>query len=225
MTGKSRPTAERLNEVIAYDPETGAFTWKVSRGKAVAGARAGKMLATGRRIYVDGIEMSAAHVAWFLVNGEWPTRLLRFKDKNVANCAISNLTYGAVDTTTAEGRAAYLRDWRKANPRSQRHLILRRGYGMSLEEYQDLLVSQDGCCAICKGKEIAKNGKVTWLPVDHDHGTGVVRGLLCTNCNHMLGKAKDNPAILRAGADYLDRHASKRSETNIIPLTGRKAAS
>ena len=47
------------------------------------------------------------------------------------------------------------------------------------------------------------------LFVDHEHSTGVVRGLLCTNCNTMLGHAKDNPDTLRAGIDYLAKHNTK----------------
>ena len=42
------------------------------------------------------------------------------------------------------------------------------------------------------------------LAVDHNHTTGKVRGLLCSNCNTLLGKAKDNVNILQAAIDYLN---------------------
>jgi len=65
-----------------------------------------------------------------------------------------------------------------------------------------LLKRQKRKCAICR-RNLAK------VPpqqqhVDHIHGTGFVRGLLCKSCNNMLGNAKDNPDILRQAADYLD---------------------
>ncbi|MFF1593111.1 endonuclease domain-containing protein [Streptomyces sp. NPDC058286] len=47
------------------------------------------------------------------------------------------------------------------------------------------------------------------LCVDHNHTTNAIRDLICTNCNHALGKAKEDPAILRAMAEYLERHAQR----------------
>ena len=46
------------------------------------------------------------------------------------------------------------------------------------------------------------------LHIDHDHATGAVRGVLCEGCNHALGNAKDNPALLRSLADYLEARAT-----------------
>jgi Recombination endonuclease VII len=58
--------------------------------------------------------------------------------------------------------------------------------------------AQGGACALCR--KPAKK-----LNIDHHHGDGVVRGLLCNTCNLGLGLFQDDPAILRRAADYLDR--------------------
>jgi hypothetical protein len=84
----------------------------------------------------------------------------------------------------------------------ERHL--RRKYGIGADEYSNRLESQGGCCAICKASAKAMGET---LAVDHDHGTGMVRGLLCAKCNRMLGCANDAPEVLRAGAEYLSINA------------------
>jgi len=76
-----------------------------------------------------------------------------------------------------------------------------RKYGLTLSDYETLLKSQNGCCAAC-GKD--KNTQRDWH-VDHCHATGKVRGLLCQRCNLAIGYAKDDPARLRAMAEYLER--------------------
>jgi Recombination endonuclease VII len=76
---------------------------------------------------------------------------------------------------------------------------LRRFYDMSPEEYQSLLYKQKGCCAIC--------GSLMDGPrVDHDHQSGKVRGLLCHQCNVVLGLMRENPDRLRNAAEYLENH-------------------
>ena len=77
---------------------------------------------------------------------------------------------------------------------------LRRKYGLTVEGYEDLLIQQDGCCAICQDPESLARA----MAVDHDHKTGQIRGLLCFDCNIVLGKMKDNPALLRRAAEYLE---------------------
>lgn len=85
---------------------------------------------------------------------------------------------------------------------------LRKKYGITLERYEELRQSQGGGCAICGRTEpIGRASAVVddvWLHVDHNHETGQVRGLLCTNCNHSLGGFGDDPAILRRAAAYLE---------------------
>ncbi len=76
-------------------------------------------------------------------------------------------------------------------------------YGLqSYEDFDRLFEEKNGTCHIC-GASLEYDGKDTH--VDHDHITGKVRGLLCRGCNHGLGHFKDNPAALRAAADYLER--------------------
>lgn len=77
--------------------------------------------------------------------------------------------------------------------------IYKKNYGISLEEYNALLESQNGVCAVCEGKTGRK------LSVDHDHKTGKVRGLLCVKCNLALGYANDNKNILLGLVEYLDK--------------------
>jgi hypothetical protein len=78
---------------------------------------------------------------------------------------------------------------------------LKYNYGLTMEDYLTRVAEQGGRCAVC-GEESERR-----LHVDHNHQTGAVRDLLCEWCNHAIGKARDDPARLRAMADYLERHA------------------
>lgn len=79
---------------------------------------------------------------------------------------------------------------------------LKRTYGMSLEDFQQRLETQNQCCAICKAHITTVTHKQ--LVVDHCHSTGKIRGLLCDLCNTALGKFKDNKEILQRAIQYLD---------------------
>lgn len=84
-----------------------------------------------------------------------------------------------------------------------------RSYGLSLEEYEDLLRSQDHRCGICGSPDPRrKNGETGNWCVDHDHRTGRVRGLLCHPCNRGIGALGDNIQILKAAVAYLEGQAS-----------------
>ena len=83
-----------------------------------------------------------------------------------------------------------------------RESTLMRTYDFARGQYDAMHAEQDGCCAICRRKlEEGKN-----LHVDHDHATGVVRGLLCTSCNNGLGRFDDDPALFDVAAAYIRRH-------------------
>ncbi|WP_371784646.1 endonuclease VII domain-containing protein [Streptosporangium subroseum] len=92
-------------------------------------------------------------------------------------------------------------------------------YGLEPGEYDALFAAQGGACAICKGTRRQR------LSVDHDHKTGLVRGLACRMCNgRLLTAARDSPEILRAAAVYLEwppavallghRYAAPEASTN-----------
>lgn len=73
-------------------------------------------------------------------------------------------------------------------------------YSLTGDEYMHLFNLQGGRCAICRNKPVTKR-----LPVDHDHKTDEVRGLLCDKCNHeLLGGAHDTLEILRNAVAYLE---------------------
>lgn len=78
---------------------------------------------------------------------------------------------------------------------------LQKNYGITKEDYDFKLKSQNSCCSLCKAPM-----KSRALAVDHCHTTGKVRELLCLFCNQGLGMFKDNPQLLRDAADYVERH-------------------
>ena len=89
---------------------------------------------------------------------------------------------------------------RAVRSRRHRRALLRLRYGLTPEDYDALMRAQAGRCAAC-------DREFSGLPhIDHDHRTGTVRGLLCFNCNVMVGNGHDDPAVLRRGAAYLERH-------------------
>jgi hypothetical protein len=79
---------------------------------------------------------------------------------------------------------------------------LKRHYGISVEEYENFLVKQNGVCAICGNKQ-PDSSKKSRLCVDHDHKTDKIRGLLCSNCNTALGLMKDDINRLAKAIEYL----------------------
>lgn len=73
--------------------------------------------------------------------------------------------------------------------------------GCTPEQYDALFAKQNGLCALCGGPP-GKNA----LHADHCHTANRVRELLCHGCNTGLGNFKDDPTLLRAAADYIERH-------------------
>ena len=90
-----------------------------------------------------------------------------------------------------------------------RNARFKQNFGISLDDYNLMIEAQDGRCAICGNPENTidkRTGNTRNLSVDHDHSTGLVRGLICRTCNVGIGFFKDNPSLLRACADYIERH-------------------
>jgi Recombination endonuclease VII len=109
--------------------------------------------------------------------------------------------------------------WKKNAPDAAAESLRRthlRKYNLTAEQYEAMLVAQNGVCAICQEPETAsENGKVRRLAIDHDRrccpGDGscgkCVRMLLCGRHNMMLGHAGDSIRILLSAVDYLKRHS------------------
>ena len=93
-------------------------------------------------------------------------------------------------------------------PAEQRRRNLKHKYNLTPEQYNEILLRQNGVCAICSlpdGILNAKTGKPGHLPVDHNHKTGQVRGLLCFTCNSAIGllKCDDSNELLVNALKYL----------------------
>lgn len=76
-----------------------------------------------------------------------------------------------------------------------------RRYGMTREKVESLVESQNGKCAICLTEFSTLDPKNRH--VDHDHFTGAIRGVLCADCNHLLGIAEDDTRRLESAIAYL----------------------
>ena len=129
-----------------------------------------------------------------------------------------------IQCATAASRAWYARNptyskekakaWREANPEvvkayrvaNRRKSYLQeaqRKYGILPERFAELMATQGERCATCR-KPFDWGDKQTKPHIDHCHGTGKVRGILCNRCNTVLGLVADNKTILTALAGYLE---------------------
>ena len=89
------------------------------------------------------------------------------------------------------------REYNSQNSRLRHAWRLKNVYGISLEDYDRMLESQGGGCAICGGPPgKGRGGPLNFFCVDHDHQTGRVRGLLCIDHNTGLGRFDDSLNLL-----------------------------
>lgn len=98
--------------------------------------------------------------------------------------------------------------WKNGDIEQQRFNQLFLKYGITKNEYLNLIDKQENKCAICGNAEInrGRGGKIKNLAVDHCHETGKVRGLLCLGCNTALGNIKENKETLKKMLQYLEEH-------------------
>lgn len=98
--------------------------------------------------------------------------------------------------------------WRAAHPEQAREQARsgqrKRRHGTSREEYAAMVEVADGKCQICGVDPRSTDGRGDYLAVDHDHSTGLIRGILCRPCNLALGYMQDDPDRLVAAARYLE---------------------
>ena len=89
---------------------------------------------------------------------------------------------------------------KERDSKNKRASRLKIRYGLTLDDYENMLKEQNYTCAICKQPETNIR-----LAVDHCHKTGVIRGLLCKRCNQMLGNMEDNTEWLSNTINYLNK--------------------
>ncbi len=97
--------------------------------------------------------------------------------------------------------------WQSRTPQKRLEQHLKYKYGISPEKFLQTWNEQDGKCAICEDQlpDLATyESRRRGYAIDHNHDTGEFRGILCTQCNTLLGMAGDNPEILVRAIGYLE---------------------
>jgi hypothetical protein len=90
---------------------------------------------------------------------------------------------------------------------------LKKRYGITLEQYNEMAAAQRGKCAICG---LDPSTVEDWPPhhrvlhVDHDHTTGAIRSLLCNHCNRAVGFLRDDASLAEKVRDYIRSHQCAR---------------
>jgi hypothetical protein len=162
-------------------------------------------------------KLNAQSAEWYRNNKERRLKLSKAwyeanKDKKKKSCrawqAANSSRYKALvaewDKQNPKRRKEISLKWRKENPEAWRALSLRKKYGLTVEQFDDMVKAQGGLCAIClKPETRTTKGQNRYLSVDHDHNTNKIRGLLCHRCNASLGLMREDLDSLRRMIDYI----------------------
>jgi hypothetical protein len=103
---------------------------------------------------------------------------------------------------------------RASNIKAGKKYRVKKLYGLSLDQVEAIKHQQNNKCAICED-ELSSTHETQ---IDHCHHTGKVRGLLCINCNWLLGKSRDNPDLLRSAANYLETTKESKCLTEVTNI-------
>ena len=112
------------------------------------------------------------------------------------------------NVSTPDNLSRYCRECcavrKKKHKKIERNGVLKRNYGITLDDYNEILIKQNHVCAICGGEEtLIIKGKNRDLAVDHNHETGKVRGLLCSKCNTAIGFFNEDIRIIKTAIRYI----------------------
>jgi hypothetical protein len=97
---------------------------------------------------------------------------------------------------------------------------LRRLYGINLAQYDAMLALQDGACAVCGANKGDSRG--ARFHVDHNHDTGMIRGLLCNLCNRRIIAAHTDGGLLSRASHYVDNPPARSLGLFVRPRTKAK---
>lgn len=135
-----------------------------------------------------------------------PTPLV--KNKVCKDCVTEGITAKREAKHPGPRCTTHHRAFKKAQKKNNHERRVAKVYGLEPGDYDRMYAEQGGVCAICQ----RARGVVKRLAVDHDHDTGLVRGLLCGPCNQLVGYFRNSPDTFRRAADYLDRANAKNEE-------------
>ena len=127
------------------------------------------------------------------------------------NPELRKLSWKKWRESNPEKRKASKVAWDKANPEKRKlnsYKARVKKYNLSIEQYENILIQQNGCCAICN--DLLDKAEKTHI--DHDHNTNGVRGILCHGCNTSLGGFKDSIKILKSAQIYLEKYNLKSKQ-------------
>jgi hypothetical protein len=156
--------------------------------------------------------------------GDRPTRMVIVPKNTNSPVGPDNFQWimGIYHPLNKDSRNAFQRAHRAANLDHYRDVELRKRFGITLAQYNELLEDQGGVCAICAQPETAiRQGRVLPLSVDHNHRTGALRGLLCTACNIGIGSLAESEERLDAAKAYLQKWKARETVVlpeNVVPL-------
>lgn len=137
---------------------------------------------------------------WYRRNRELCAQRQRnYRLRNLEKCKARVRRYQETHKEQARARGKL---WALKNRKRLQHQRLKRRYGISLKYYEQILQDQGNKCAICVKSR--KRG----LFVDHCHITNRVRGLLCSNCNSILGMADEDIRLLKRVIYYIEKSRS-----------------
>jgi hypothetical protein len=104
-----------------------------------------------------------------------------------------------------EKHRKYALAYHNKNKNKVREYAMFRKFGITISEYNNIYIKQNGVCAICFNPEIitGKNKIIKRLSLDHCHTTGKIRGLLCHKCNTAIGLMNDSAILLDKAKKYL----------------------
>lgn len=123
---------------------------------------------------------------------------------------------GTPQPVTAFGKHAWCRSCNNRNAREKQAWanIKRNGRPFTRTDYDEAIAAQEGKCAICECTRPADATDERGLVPDHDHETLEFRAILCGTCNRGIGLMYEDPELLRAAANYIDRFRSPAPPTD-----------
>lgn len=133
------------------------------------------------------------------------------KQKNIKNVEKSKSRY-KTDPEFRRKRCLYLKEYRMKNidylKSKEKENHLKHKFKISLDEYNDMLNLQNFKCKICE--VILDFNRKKFVCVDHCHETNIVRGILCRNCNLMLGFSLEDISTLEKGIEYIKKYGKNK---------------